>query len=692
MHAHTKIFDKLSFLSLLLVLVLLPVFCLPFTNFPIETSKGLLLVVGLTISVIFWTIARFVDGKISFPKSWLIKSGWIVVLVTLISAIFSSSANREMSLFGLMFDVGSFWFIFTAFTLLFMTAVIFRTAKQSKTLLLGAILSSAFVLIFQAVYIFIPTHLSLGILVGKTGNLLGSWNAFGLYAGFSCLMFLLVSEFFPVSKIEKIFLNILILLSIFLAACVNFSLVWILLGISSLIIFVYKISISMQSSEEEKKRFPLVAFVTMIIALLFVISGQFVGNLLPNLLHISNTEVVPSLSSTMSVAKDVLTKPHTTLLGIGPNRFMEAWAMYKPLSINNTQFWNVAFDYGAGLFPTFFATTGILGILSWVMFLVMFLYIGIKSVFSRIKDEVNWEMMAFFILSLYLFISSFFYYTGVVLFLLALAFTGVFAGLVSTDAGKEVTITFSNNHRKGFFSVLSLIIIVMFVVTVSFKYVERFISVAYFGSTLSAQSVSSAETSINKALNLYVNDLYLRTYSQVYLIDSNTLASKSATLSEADKAALSTSVNNTLNSAVLATKYNPGNYLNFQTLGSMYQATGDYNDAITAYQSAAALNPLDPSIKLSLAGASFLNGKVADAKDFANQALSLKPDYVDALVTLSQIAKSEGNYSEALADAKKALDITPDDTSLSQYVNSLSTPSTPATNTSTVPSTTKNKK
>ena len=673
-----NIFDRLSFLSLFLVVVLLPLFCLPFTNIPVEVSKGLLLVVGLTISLIFWVIARFSDGKIIIPKSWLITSGLGVVMAVLLSALFSP--NPQVSLFGTMFDIGSFYFIFSAFVLMFMSAIVFRNPKNARIVLLGTILSSALVLIFQAVRLFFPTILSLGILADKTGNVLGSWNALGLFAGFSGLMFLLVMEFFPISRMEKIVLQIFILLSILLAAVVNFPLVWLLLGISSMIIFVYKISVTLenygdQEEKNKKRNFPITSFVVMIIALLFFMSAGFIGNFIPSRLQISNNEISPSFSATMSITKGVLAK--YPLFGIGPNKFGVAWSMYKPQSINNTQFWDTSFGSGSGLLPTLFSTVGGVGILAWLVFFVLFLFIGVKSVFFSIKNGVNWEMMAFFVLSLYLFISSFFYFTGAVIFLLSLAFTGVFIGLISTYSGKEIEMSFLNDHRKSFFSILALIIIVIFSIAVSFTYLERFVSVSYFGKALSAPDVPAAESSISKAMSLYTNDLYLRTYSQIYLVKLSSIASKGSTLSDVDKADLQASFNQAVQSAQLATSYDNKNYVNFQLLGSVYQSVGTlgvkdaYSQAVSAYQAASVLNPLNPGIKLSIAGALFLDGKVKDAKDYANQALTLKPDYIDALITLSQIAKSEGNNADAFSYGQAALSLDPTNKSLIQYIDSL---------------------
>ena len=228
-----------------------------------------------------------------------------------------------------------------------------------------------------------------------------------------------------------------------------------------------------------------------------------------------------------------------------------------------------------------------------------------------------------------------------------------------------------------------LILLMIFSTTLSFKYIERFVSVSYFRKALSATTIQDAENYINKALSLYSNDLYLRTYSQIYLVKLNSLAKADASLSDAEKADLQTSFDQTISSAQAAVTYDPLNYLNFQLLGSTYQAVGSlgvkdvYSKAVLAYQNASILNPLNPVLKFSMAGASFIDGKVKEAKDYANAALLLKPDHVDTLIILSQIAKSENNNSLALSYAQTALSFSPDDKSLIQYVNSLSN-STPA--------------
>ncbi len=673
----SNILDRISFWALFLVVVLLPVFFLPFTQIPIETSKGLLLVMGLAIAIIFWIAARFSDGRISMPKSWLLLSGLGITLVFLVSALLSSSP--KVSLFGTMLDVGTFYFMLGAFLLMLASSMILKDIKKAKTVFWGVIISSAVLFVFQAFRLFLPNLLSLGVLGDKTDNILGSWNAFGLFAGFSTVMSLFMIEFFSISKLLKWLLGILIVVSIALSVAVNLPLVWELLGIFALIIFVYKISFSFGKKQEgeEGKHFPAFSFAVVMISLLFFMSGQYIGGILPNSLGLSNVEVRPSFSATMSVTGRALTKD--PILGMGPNKFSEVWAMYKPQVINSTQFWDTSFNSGSGLLPTFASTTGVLGILAWLIFLVLFMSAGLKALFSSIRNNMNWEIVVFFVASFYLFVSTFFYSTGGVIFLLAFAFTGIFIGLSSASRSNgEISFSFLDDPRKSFFSILVLVILMIISAATGFKYMEKLASVSYFGNTLSATTIQSAENAISKAILLHENDLYLRTYSQVYLTKINNIVSKgSSSLSDADKADLQSSFDQAVNGAQMAIAYDNTNYLNYSSLGAVYNTVGllgvkdAYSKAVEAYKKASELNPLNPGIKLDTARAFFADGKTKDARDFAKEALALKPDYIEALVSLSQIEKSDGNDTLASSYAGEALSLAPDNKDLIQYVNSL---------------------
>lgn len=677
-----SIFNRISFLVLFALVVLLPVFFLPFMNVSVDVSKGLLLVIALVASVILWIIIRFSDGKIEIPRSLSLVAGGVIVLVFLFSALFSG--GLDVSLFGSMLDVGSFWFIFSAFLLMLLSSVIFKEPKNAKLVLTGVIISSALVLVFQALHIFFPKISSFGVLTAKTNNILGSWSALGVFAGFSAVASLFLIEFFNISKRVKIALGLLVILSVAFIAVVNFVFVWKILGVFALFIFIYKISINLsQNREKIKADFPVFSFGVILISLFFFMWSGFIGGVLPKKLDVVASEVSPSFLSTMGVTKSVILDH--PVLGIGPNRFAEAWALYKPNVINTTQFWDVSFNSGFGLIPTLTATTGLLGILSWIAFLLIFIFTGIKWLFFSIKNNIGLQTVTFFFLSLYLFSSSFFYFTGMAIFLLAFVFAGIFIGMVASNRKNgEISISFFEDHRKSFFFMLFLIILLILSMAIGFKYIQRFVSVSYFTKSLAATTIEDAETHINKALRLHSNDLYLRTYSQIYLLKLNSTASKGATnLSDADKAGLQASLDQAIRGAELATNYNSKNYLNFQALGSVFETAGligvegGFEKALEAYKKSSDLNPANPRLKLVLSGVSNALEKRNDAKEYANLALTLKPDYIEALVALSQIAKNEGKTAEAISYAQKALSLSPGNRDLINFIETLRSGSSP---------------
>lgn len=679
----SNILDRISFVALSVVIVLLPVFFLPFSKIPVETSKSLLLVIGLAISVIFWAAARFSDGKVLIPKSNILLGGAGIVIAVLLSSILSSTS--AISFFGIMFDIGTFWFIFAGFILMLFSAIIINNSQKAMFIISSLSLSLGLVLLFQLFRFFMPMTLSLGILGDKTDGLLGNLNNLGILVGLSGIMSLFVLEFFKVSKIFKWILGILLVLSLFMAAAVNFSLVWELLGLFALIIFVYKISLSSGKDVEEKAKvtnFPAFSFGIVMLSLLFFMSGQFIGGFLPNRLGISNIEIRPSVEATMSVAKSSLSKD--LVFGVGPNRFNEIWSSYKPAVINATRFWNTSFNTGSGFLPTMAATTGLVGILALISFFFLFISSGVKMLFAHIKKGVSGEIALFFFGAVYLFIASFFYSVGLLAIMLAFAFVGIFIGLSSGAGTNKVwSYSFLSDPRKSFFSILLLIVLMIISAGISFKFIERFASVAYLGDVFTATDMPQAEFAINRALLLNANDLYFRTGTQVYATKVNTFLNKGEALTEQEKAELQNSFDSALNSAGQAIAYNPSNYLNYESLGGLYQLAttigveGASTKAIEAYTKALELNPQNPGLKLAIGRLYLAEGKTSDAKMYIEESLTLKPDYIDALIISSQVERSEGNTSKAISLAEQALSLSPTDQNLVQYVNTLKGINTP---------------
>ncbi|MDQ3244977.1 MAG: tetratricopeptide repeat protein [bacterium] len=675
----SKILDRISFWALFSTIVLLPIFFLPGTSIPIETSKGLLLVFGLAITILAWFGARFSDGKIFIPMSTVLISGFLMVLSVLLSTLFSNSFN--VSFFGTLFEISTLAFVLVAFLMMFFSSLIFNDTNKVRLLIKGLLLSFSILLFFQILRISMPNTLSLGIFQSKAENIFGSWNALGILASLLVVMSLFLIEFLKFKKFKNIILTIVFICSLLFLIIVNYPLVWLLLGIFSLFIFIYKIAFLSKTNEQGEKRvdFPAFSFGVVMISLLFFMSGQFIGGYVPSSLGINNTELSPSASATLNIAKSSLA--HDPVFGVGPNKFSQLWSLYKIEGINTSIAWNSSFNFGFGLLPTLMLTTGILGILLWILFLSVIHTFSYKVLFSKRNIENGHiEKIVFVLLALFLFTASFLYPVGMVLFVLSFIFIGVALGLAHKKENMVLIHVFAH-PKKSFFIIFSLVLAMLITAGATFKYIEKFASAYYFTRALNATEVEQVESNLNKAISLYQNDLYFRTYAQVYLSKLNIIFNKATDnnpLAVDDRNNIQKYFTQALSGANLAVSYDNKNFSNYMALAAVYETVvpfkveGAYQNAIDAYGKALALNPLNPQIKYFMARVSFSDNKLEEAKSYALESYALKNNYVDVLILLSQIARTEGNKTEALDYARKASAILPDNQELSTYVTSLS--------------------
>ena len=99
--------------------------------------------------------------------------------------------------------------------------------------------------------------------------------------------------------------------------------------------------------EEEKKKeykFSMPALIVVIVAALFIVGGDGVGNFLSNKFGISQIEARPSWQSTINIGKN--TYSDNAVFGSGPNTFVKQWIVSRPAELNNSVFWNADFVSG----------------------------------------------------------------------------------------------------------------------------------------------------------------------------------------------------------------------------------------------------------------------------------------------------------------------------------------------------------
>lgn len=673
-----EFFNKLSFIILLFTIFTGAFFFIPYSPVSLEASKGFLLSVGATLSLFFWFIARLGEGKFVVPKDKLILFAGAIPLVFLISSFFSSSLY--VSLFGSGFEIGTFGSMLVLFIVFFLSAMYFQSEKHMWYFVGSLFVGGLVVILFEVLSLFIGFDKILpGFLQGvSSGNLVGSWNNFALFLGIIVLLSIFTLELLKTKKLFRIAQYVLLVLGLIFLIIINVPLVWILVGLFSVIIFVYCISVQHSKTrlaqEGGIKKFPFTSLIVVFIAFISLVGSNLFGNIISNYISFSNPDIRPSIATTAQIGwKSFL---HNPAFGTGPNTFVIDWALWQPKDIAQTVFWSVDFSNGYSLLTTFAVTTGLLGLISLLLFLVIYVARSIQSIRIALQNNLsNYFIMTTLMVSIYSWIAIILYNPNIVIMMLAFASSGMLIGiLVFKQAIRVKEFSFLSDPRNSFFSILGLVVLMVAAASLTYIYVEKFTSIIYYSKSLNSgstmETLSRSENMLLKAASLDKNDTYYRSLSQVYLAQIGVLVNDKTLSQDILKSSLQQLVNNAQESASLAVGQNPKQYQNYVNLGNIYaelvplSVTNSYESAMAAYNKASLLAPNNPAITLSKASLEFINKNNSEARKYIKQALDLKANYIDAIFLLVQIETNEGNLAEAIKQAEYAGEVAPNDSTV----------------------------
>ncbi len=686
------IIDRISFYTFIASFLLLPFFFIPKVPIPLDVSKGYLFAGGVILSFIFWIIGRLVDGKISVPKSLILLSLSSIPVVFLVSSVFSKA--RMVSFIGTGFEIGTFFSILVMSLALFLASVFFKSRERISSLYVGLFISYIVVgvLTISGLFVDFSKFLPDFFISFFAGNPLGSWNDLAIFAGLLSIISLLSIEILLPKFLAKIFFYFIILLSLFFLALINFTTTWVVLGIFALIVFVYKMTTSSANSAEKvsvHRVFPVTSFAIILICLSFALTGNVFGSYLAKHFNIANSYARPSLSATYDVGRHVLLD--RPIVGSGPNRFNQAWNLYKSSGINNTNFWNTQFNSGFGSIPTFMITGGILSIIAWLFFLFVLFSEGIKrTIESTARDRLSLFLLASsFLASVYLWIFAAIYSPSALIIQMAFVITGVFLSvLVGQNIVKTLDISYLGDPRKSFFSILALVILLIFSITSLYSTSVRFIASADLGRAVSGNSLSLDKRidSATMAANLGKNDLYYRFLSNLMTRKLSEIISTQKLSEDELKKQATGLFSNIENSARLAVSYDKTNYLNWLNLGTIYQqfvplgVTGAEENAKGAFDQAITLSPSSPNTYFNY-GALFYGQKdYTEAITKLEKAISLKADYWDARYVLGLSYYYANRSNDSLSQFKILTQVFPDDKNVSQALANIESGRAPDNN------------
>ncbi|MBX4216266.1 tetratricopeptide repeat protein, partial [Candidatus Parcubacteria bacterium] len=342
------------------------------------------------------------------------------------------------------------------------------------------------------------------------------------------------------------------------------------------------------------------------------------------------------------------------------------WLLHKPEGINQSVFWNTDFATGFGIAPSSLVTGGIIGFLGWLVFLLLFLYVGVRALVSfSLSRPARYLVVSSFMFAAYLWTFVVLYVPNTLLYVLAFLATGILvAALASENPSARYSLNLLGNPKLGFVSVLFLIFLLIGAAAFGYFFTEKFVSLFYFERSLAALnkegSVEKTEEYLGKAINLSPSDLYYRAASELNLIKLNALLQQSSVPQDTLRAQFQTLLGAAIDSAKSATDLDKTNYANFLSLGRVYEAIvplkieGSYDAAKEAYQKALTLNPESPAILLGMARLEVAKGDNAAARKLIAQAIEKKSNYTEAVFFLAQLEAQEGNIRDAIAKTEEA--------------------------------------
>ena len=256
--------------------------------------------------------------------------------------------------------------------------------------------------------------------------------------------------------------------------------------------------------------------------------------------------------------------------------------------------------------------------------------------------------------------------------MLAFSSSGILIGiLVYKDVVKVKEYSFLDDPRNSFFAILSLMVLMIATLSVTYLYVEKFTSVIYFSKGLNAsntiESLAASEKMLVNAISLDKNDVYYRTLSQVYIAEIGVLVNDDKISKDVLKTNLQQLINYAQNAATLAVSQNPKQYLNYVNLANVYASLvplgveNSFESAMSSYAKAQELAPNNPSIILAKAQLEIINKNNDEARKLISQALELKLNYSDATILLAQIESNEGNIPAAIKQLERSVQLNPND-------------------------------
>lgn len=649
-----KTLDSISKYSIYLLVFLLPIFFLPFTANVLDFNKQALLLVLVFVSLFSYMIKSLIAGKIVYKTTIIHFVLAIFFLVVLIST--ALSLWKYGSFWGWPQSTGESLATLIGFLILFLlTTSIFAKKEIIKVLSFFSIsgVIACFIGLLQLFSRFIFPFSFTKIV---SFNTLGSINSMALFASF--LVPIIIVFLMTAKKYWKILSLIGLVILLLLLVLVNFRTAWWSLIIGSALLMV----LGVQKKDLFDSRWIILPMFLLAISLFFLFFNIRVVGFIQKPIEVSLTQ-----KATLGIAlKSLRDNP---VFGSGPGTFVYDFSRYKNENFNQTQLWNVRFEGGSSKILTMLATTGVLGLLSFLALIAFFLLAGVKYFSKEIKKEDSSGLLVLGVFaSMCSLIVGYFLYNSILSIDFSFFLLLALAVALTAEARKEITLKPSSLPTLGV--TFAFTIIFIFGLGILILEGQRYVGEVSYAKGLAYWQKGEevqGQLSLERAVSINPKpDLYFRDLSQIYLQRLSAELKRTDISKEDITKNAQLLVNNAINAARIATELNPKNPSNWSVRGFVYQnligVVPDVKDlALKMYDEAINLEPSNPYLYtqkgLSLVKEASLLTKdqevqrtalYSDAQTQIEKAIGLKDDYAAARFQLAMLFQVQGKSEQAI--------------------------------------------
>ena len=561
------------------LVILLPIIFIPSLWATLPHAKVGFLALMVGIGLVAFVLARFLEGVLLLPRSWVLFASLFLPVAYLGSALATGASRASLLGLGIETHTVAIMFLWSAAAVL--SSMVFRDRTDLIRVQYALLIGAAVVVVFQLLrLVFGAEFMNFGGLFSSTAaSIIGSWHDLGIFLGLAAFFAatLLANPMHDISVWTRWLIRAVFALAVILLVIVNTFDVWVALGVLSFVAICYLGWKSIKRGNPARSMaMNLVPFFVLGgIALICALYGTQVHETLPERLQIEYVEVRPSWEGTFAIASQTL-EGKNALFGSGPNTFGRQWGLYKPSGVNETAFWNADFLQGIGFIPTAITTIGLLAALAWILFLMSVVYESIKTFLGSAEDTQPF-IAAVVGAVIYLWVLSIVYIPGVVLITFAFLFSGALVGwgMHAGTTGMYVRAT-SEVPRIGFVWSVSLIAVALITCIILGLILRTIIADLYVNKSIvtynQTRDIKAAQVSLDKAFTIDgKNDKAHRAALELGILQIAALAASTSPDVEKLRAELSSTVSTAIQHGLAAVAQNGTNYQNWIALGLRYE-------------------------------------------------------------------------------------------------------------------------